>query len=72
LVEREGPLPAARAFGILSQVSAALSCAHAQGIVHRDIKPANIMVAARGAEDHVKLVDFGLPRSRGDAPWSSI
>ena len=65
LVEREGPLPAARAIGILSQVCAALSCAHAQGIVHRDIKPANIMVAARGAEDHVKLVDFGLAQIQG-------
>jgi serine/threonine-protein kinase len=65
LVEREGPLPAARAIGILSQVAAALSCAHAQGIVHRDIKPANIMVAVRGAEDHVKLVDFGLAQIPG-------
>jgi serine/threonine protein kinase len=62
LVEREGPLPPARVIGILSQVSAALSSAHAQGIVHRDIKPANITVTARGAEDHVKLVDFGLAR----------
>jgi serine/threonine-protein kinase len=67
LVEREGPLPAARAIGILSQVSAALSCAHAQRIVHRDIKPANIMVTARGAEDHVKLVDFGLAQIQGAA-----
>jgi serine/threonine-protein kinase len=67
LVEREGPLPAARAIGILSQVSAALSCAHAQRIVHRDIKPANIMVAARGTEDHVKLVDFGLAQVQGVA-----
>jgi serine/threonine protein kinase len=65
LVEREGPLPAARAIGILSQVSAALSSAHVQGIVHRDIKPANIMVTARGADDHVKLVDFGLAQIQG-------
>jgi serine/threonine protein kinase len=64
LVEREGPLPAARVIGILSQVSAALSCAHVAGIVHRDVKPANIMVALRGAEYHVKLVDFGLAQSQ--------
>jgi serine/threonine-protein kinase len=41
---------------ICAQVAAALTAAHAAGLVHRDIKPANIMVTPLGA----KVVDFGI------------
>src|SRR5262249_44591076 len=44
-----------------AQVAAALSVAHAAGLVHRDIKPGNILVTDSG----VKLIDFGIAASVG-------
>jgi eukaryotic-like serine/threonine-protein kinase len=61
-LERErGRFEPLEALRIVRQVSAALSEAHAEGIVHRDIKPQNIMVDTAG---HVEVLDFVMARLR--------
>jgi serine/threonine-protein kinase len=57
-----GPLPTARAVGLVCQLLQALDYAHAKGFVHRDIKPANLLIAEEGGRDAVKVTDFGLAR----------
>jgi len=60
---RAGAFPEREAVDFVDQVLAALSYAHARGIVHRDIKPANMMLTRTGI---VKLMDFGIARAAGE------
>jgi len=58
-----GRLDPRRAIDVIGQVCAALSAAHARGLVHRDVKPANVLITVDG---HVYLTDFGIAK-RHDA-----
>jgi serine/threonine protein kinase len=61
LLWREGPLPLARAVGILLPILSAVAELHASRVVHRDIKPGNVLLP-RGDEARPKLADFGVSR----------
>lgn len=67
LISREGAQPWDRVCRIMLQLCAALSAAHAQGVVHRDIKPQNcFLTVRRGQSDFVKVLDFGIAKLLGD------
>jgi len=65
LEERGGALSAPEVLWLLDGVLAGLGAAHAEGVIHRDLKPSNVFVVnASGGSQHVKILDFGLAKTR--------
>jgi len=64
-----GPLSMKAALDVATQLATALDAAHTAGIIHRDIKPENVFL---GPHDHVKVLDFGLARSRPATPHADM
>jgi eukaryotic-like serine/threonine-protein kinase len=62
-----GAMPPVRALPIMIQIARGIARAHDLGVVHRDLKPDNIFIVARDdGRDLVKILDFGIARSRAD------
>ena len=62
LLKERGPLSPTHACDVISEVAAALSFAHENGVIHRDVKPGNILIGLSG---QVKVADFGIARALG-------
>ncbi len=58
------PMATEEAVEVIAQACEGLQFAHDHGIVHRDVKPDNLFVTSEGV---VKLMDFGVARSFGEA-----
>ena len=59
---RRGRLPVPAAVGYAIQIAHGLIAAHHLGVMHCALTPENLIV---GADDQLKIVDFGLARCRG-------
>jgi serine/threonine-protein kinase len=59
----------ASALRIALEAAEALEYLDTQGMLHRDVKPANLILNREG---RVKLADFGLARTTGDAELAAV
>lgn len=51
---------------ITKQFISAIEYLHGRGIAHRDLKPENLMSIGTGANEVIKVADFGLSKNFGD------
>jgi serine/threonine-protein kinase len=56
-----------RVQSIIRQIGEALQLAHSRGVIHRDLKPANVLLSGKPGTHDVKLLDFGIALSGGEA-----
>ena len=66
-ISREGQLPVEMAIDIAKQTGAALSAAHAGGVIHGSLTPSNIIVSSSSpGRASVKVFGFGTPNAIND------
>ncbi len=65
-MDQTGPIESPELLHLARQIASGLAAAHDKGMIHRDVKPGNILIE-KGAEQKVKITDFGLARTADDA-----
>ena len=70
VIEREGKFPVDRAVRITHQIAAALSAAHANGVIHHHLNSRNVLLTHTVREpETVKVLDFGSDASYGNGAF---
>jgi len=69
ILDEVGVFSPRRAAELCMQALAALSHAHAAGVVHRDLKPGNLMITETGS---IKIMDFGIARLEGAVNLTNV
>jgi len=64
MILQEGPLDVLKALRFGIQIAEGLDAVHREGVVHGKVTAQNIMIMSDG--ETLKLMDFGIARSRGD------
>ena len=64
VIQQEGPLDVLKALRFGIQIAEGLDAVHREGIVHGKVTSQNIVILSDG--ESLKLMDFGIARSRGD------
>jgi hypothetical protein len=66
-VEANGRFRIESASAVLRQIFLGIRDLHLKGIVHCDLSPKNVFLARDGAEQRVKLLDFGIAKILGES-----
>jgi tRNA A-37 threonylcarbamoyl transferase component Bud32 len=76
ILAARGPLTVQRTARIGQQLLAALTAAHAAGVLHRDVKPGNVLIAPERPGDdrgwRAVLTGFGIAQFEGDSSLTMV